>query len=313
MSRATLLTYGPFALVAVIALVIAALGFVSSPRLGDQAAVVVTPARDVPPPLAAASAPASPSSAGASPAAMLDALNELRAAVGAPAVRGDARVIAAAQRHAEYLAHSSALGHEETPGVEGFSGATVRDRLAAQGIEAATASEVVTSFSSAIEGVRALWVMPYHRLGLMHPHLAVAGWGFASREGRPVTVGVLLFDFAAAAPDTVRVPASGQRVAPSWDGEESPDALPAGAPRPVGYPVMVVYAKAKTIELRGARLTDRDGREVPHHVVAQLYERDYAVIIPVAPLARGSRYHVRFELRVDGSDVVEEWEFETEG
>ena len=46
--------------------------------------------------------------------------------------------------------------------------------------------------------------------------------------------------------------------------------------------------------------------------VPQIYERDYAAIVPAAPLATGTRYRVRFELSVAGTELVDEWEFETE-
>jgi hypothetical protein len=238
--------------------------------------------------------------------------NALRLGVGAPAVRGDDRVTAAAQRHAEYLARNNMLGHEESPSDAGFSGVSVRDRLAAQGYADATASEVASSFGSGADGVRSLWLLPYHRLGLMHPHAIVAGWGHAEVGGRSTTVGVLVYDFGSSAPDLVRSPAVDQRVAPSWAGEESPDVLPAGAARPVGYPVMVIYARAQPVELRSARLTDASGREIAHHVVPQIYERDYVAIVPALPLAAGTRYRVRLELRVAGADVIEEWQFATE-
>ena len=243
---------------------------------------------------------------------MLHTHNELRAAIGAPAVRGDDRVTAAAQHHAEYLARAGAIGHDETPGQPGFTGASVGDRLAAQGYTDATASEVAASSDSGTEDVRFLWDLPYHRLGLMHPHAVVAGWGHAEIGGHTATVGVIVFDFAAAAPDRVRSPAAGQRVAPSWAGDETPDALPAGTVRPVGYPVMVVYGRAAPVDLKIAKLTDASGRDVALSIVPQIYERDYVAVIPTAPLAAGTRYRVRLELSVSGNDVVEEWEFETE-
>jgi hypothetical protein len=243
---------------------------------------------------------------------MLRVHNTLRAAIGAPAVRGDDRVVAAAQHHAEYLARAGAIGHDETPGDPGFTGATVRDRLAAQGYTDATASEVAASSDSGTEDVRFLWDLPYHRLGLMHPHTVVAGWGHAEIGGHTATVGVVVFDFAGTAPDRVRSPASGQRVAGSWAGQESPDALPAGASRPVGYPLMVVYSGARPVDLRVARLTDSGGHDVGVSVAPQIYERDYVAIVPVAPLAAGARYHVRLDLTVSGTDTVEEWDFETE-
>lgn len=244
---------------------------------------------------------------------MLRVHNELRAAIGAPAVRADDRVTAAAQRHAEYLARNNTIGHDETAGADGFTGATTRDRLAAQGYSDATASEVATSFGSAVDGVRSLWLLPYHRLGLMHPQAVVAGWGHAEVGGRSTTVGVIVYDFGAAiVRDVVRAPAAGQRVQPAWDGDESPDVLPAGAARPVGYPVMLVASAAKTVDLRSARITDASGRDITFHVVPQIYERDYVAIVPAQPLPASARYRVRLELTVAGADRVEEWEFLTE-
>jgi hypothetical protein len=243
---------------------------------------------------------------------MLRAHNALRAAVGAPAVRADERVTAAAQKHAEYLARNDALGHDETPGNPGFSGVFVRDRLVAQGYTDATASEVATSFSNGTDGVRSLWVLPYHRLGLMHPHAIVAGWGHAEMSGRTITVGVIVYDFSAPAPERVRAPAPAQRVATTYSGEEVPDVLPPGATKPVGYPIMVVYGGARAVDVRSARLTEVGGPDFAYHVVPQLYERDYVAIIPAAPLTPGARYHVRLELTVAGADVVEEWDFEAE-
>lgn len=260
----------------------------------------------------ATAAPPTASPAGSSDAtAMLRAHNELRSAIGAPVVRSDDRVAAAAQRHAEYLVRNSAGGHEETAGQPGFTGASVRDRLLAQGYDARTASEVATSVGPGTAGVRSLWVLPYHRLGLMHPHAIVAGWGYAESGDRRATVGVMVYDFGSAAPDLLRSPAAGQIVAGTWDGQEFPDVLPAGAARPVGYPMMLIAGGARPVELRGARITGPGG-EVPHHVVPVIYERDYVAIVPARPLDPGAGYRVRLELTIAGVDVVEEWAFETE-
>ena len=324
MGRGTLFWVAPFALVVALAASVALAGFIVSPRIAESPGTPVSKssptavAPSATPGTTASSSPA-PSAAGSTSGTksnaasdMLRVHNALRAAIGAPTVRSDDRVTAAAQHHAEYLAQAGAIGHDETAGQPGFTGASVRDRLAAQGYADATASEVAASSDSGTEDVAYLWDLPYHRLGLMHPHTAVAGWGHAEIGGHTATVGVLVFDFAAAAPDRVRSPAEGQRVPRSWAGDETPDALPAGAARPAGYPVMVVYSGAKSVDLRSARLTDESGREVPTFTVPQIYERDYAAVVPTAPLAAGARYRVRFDLSVAGADVIDEWEFETE-
>ena len=252
-SRGTILTGLPFGLVLVLAAGLGIAAFFATPaRRPDNAAPtpIGTAAVASAAPTSAAPTSAAPTSAAPSPqstsspvasatasdaAEMLRVHNELRLAVGASAVRGDDRVTAAAQRHAEYLARNNVLGHEESPGDPGFTGISVRDRLVAQGYPDTNASEVATSFGNGVDGVRSLWVLPYHRLGLMHPHAIVAGWGHAEVGGRSTTVGVILYDFGSAAPDLIRSPAAGQQVARSWDGEEFPDVLPAGAARPVGY------------------------------------------------------------------------------
>lgn len=319
-SRGTILTALPFALVFVLAagLGIAAL-FATPSRSSESAAPTPTGTAAVASatPTSAAPSPQSTTSPVLSAAAndaveMLRVHNELRLAVGAPVVRGDDRVTAAAQRHAEYLARNNVLGHEESQGDPGFTGISVRDRLVAQGYPDTNASEVATSFGNGVDGVRSLWVLPYHRLGLMHPHAIVAGWGHAEVGGRSTTVGVILYDFGAAAPDLIRSPAAGQQVAGSWDGEEFPDVLPAGAARPVGYPVLVVFSKAQATELRSARLTDPSGREIATYAVPQIYEQDYVAIVPAVPLAAGTRYHVRLEIHRGDTDQIEEWDFETQ-
>jgi uncharacterized protein YkwD len=322
MSRTpTALTLLPFGLVVALALTISIAGFfwrppqVSTSPVPQRAAIAsATPAASPSvTPTATAIPSAEPTSRPGtwhSAEELLRVHNGLRLAVGAPALRGDDRVTMAAQRHAEYLARNNTIGHDESAGTDGFTGASVRDRLAAQGYTGAVASEVATSFGSGVDGVRSLWVLPYHRLGMMHPHAVVAGWGHAQMGARSTTVGVIVYDFGSSAPDVVRSPAAGQRVAGSWHGEEFPDVLPAGAARPVGYPIMLVASAAKQVELTSARLTDASGREVSHHVVPQIYERDYVAIVPAQPLASGARYRVRLELRIAGTSVVEEWEFE---
>src|SRR3981081_3136817 len=106
-------------------------------------------------------------------------------------------------------------------------------------------------------------------------------------------------------------PAAGQRAPRSWAGEESPDALPAGASRPVGYPLMVIYSGGRAVDLRVAELTDASGRDVRVSVVPQIYECHLAGIVPFAPLSAGMKYQARLALTVAGTDTVDAWEFET--
>src|SRR5688500_17113320 len=78
----------------------------------------------------------------ASPADMLALTNQLRSAIGAPAVPSDPRLQQAAQNHANYNSANNILGHYETAGRPYYTGYSPRDRLIAQGWTTSFVSEV---------------------------------------------------------------------------------------------------------------------------------------------------------------------------
>ncbi len=242
-------------------------------------------------------------------ATMLRYLNDLRGSVGAPPAREDSRVDVAAQAHANYLTLNGIIGHYETAGAWGYTGYAPRDRLAAQGYYATFVSEVAASYPGWQNSMTELWAAPYHRLGMMHPHNIVAGWGHSSGEA---TVGDFVYDFGPSAP-VVRSPAPGQSGVPtSWNGNESPNPLPAGAARPVGYPIMLIEPNARTTALRGAWLARAsDGAGVALYLGTQQFEYDYAFVVPQRPLAPATTYRVHFDLSVAGQASAEEWTFTT--
>lgn len=239
--------------------------------------------------------------------------NSLREAIGAPALPGDPRVVLAAQRHADYSSLNGVGGHHEDPGLPGFSGATARQRLAAAGWSTPFVSEVAATYRGAATALTELWHAPYHRLGMMHPSTIATGWGHSDLNGRSSTVGNLVYEFSHRPVDFVRSPADRQVVPPSWSGVESPSPLPAGVRGPVGYPIMLVYSGAQSVQMRAAEIIAPDGSRVPFHYVPQLWQADYQVIIPQQSLAAGTTYHVRFDITVNGRYVTNEWDFTTAG
>lgn len=245
-------------------------------------------------------------------AQMTARLNAYRLAVGAPAIAEDARVASAAGSHALYNATNNILGHSETPGLPGFTGTDARSRLAAAGYRAQFVSEVAASYSTWSTNVDELWHAPYHRLGMMHPHSTVTGWGHADVNGRTSTVGNFVYNFSSVAPNYVRSPGTNQTGIPtSWNGAESPSPLPAGTVCPCGYPIMVVYRNAQTVDMRAAEVVAPDGSRQPLFYAPRLWENDYQIIIPQRPLAANTKYHVRLDLNVNGQMVTNEWDFST--
>src|SRR5438552_4814464 len=256
-------------------------------------------------------APPSPAAAATSND-MLYLTNQLRYATGAPTLTADPRVVAAAQNHANYSSANGQGGHFETAGLPYYTGYSARDRVAAMGWSTTFVSEVATGGSDPLAGVRQLWDAPYHRLGLMHPSASTLGWGHSDIGGRGTTVGDIAYDFGLRPVDFVRSPAHNQTNIPtSWSGNESPNPLPAGATRPVGYPIMVVYSGGQSVVMRGAEVVAPDGTRLPIYYAPQQFEYDYQVIIPQRPLATNTTYHVRFDITVAGTWLTNEWDFST--
>ena len=243
---------------------------------------------------------------------MMYLTNQLRYAIGAPTLTPDARVVAAAQNHANYSSANGQGGHFETAGLPYYTGYSARDRVAAMGWSTTFVSEVATGGSDPLAGVRQLWDAPYHRLGLMHPSASTMGWGFSTIGGRGSVVGDIAYNFGLRPVEFVRSPAHNQTNIPtSWSGNESPNPLPAGASRPVGYPIMVVYSGGQTVEMRGAEVVAPGGVRLPIYYAPQQFEYDYQVIIPQRPLAPNTTYHVRFDITVAGTWLTNEWDFST--
>lgn len=243
---------------------------------------------------------------------MMAFANQMRSAIGAPLLTADSRVVAAAQNHANYNSANNTSGHYETAGRPYYTGYAPRDRVAAMGWSTSFVSEVATGGSNALSGVRQLWDAPYHRLGMMHPSASSMGWGHSTLGGRGTTVGNITYNFGIRSVEFVRSPAHGQTNIPTtWSGNESPSPLPAGAPKPVGYPIMFVYSGGQTVVLRGAQLIAPGGAQVPIYIAPQQFEYDYHVIIPQRPLATNTTYHVRFDITVAGRWLTNEWDFST--
>jgi hypothetical protein len=256
-------------------------------------------------------APPSPAAAATSDD-MLYLTNQMRYAIGAPTLTADPRVAAAAQNHANYNAANNILGHFETAGLAYYTGYSARDRVAAMGWSTSFVSEVATGGSDPLAGVRQLWDAPYHRLGLMHPSASTLGWGHSDIGGHSSTVGDIAYNFGLRPVDFLRSPAHGQTNIPtSWSGNESPNPLPAGASRPVGYPIMVVYSGGQSVVMRGAEVVAPGGVRLPIYYAPQQFEYDYQVVIPQRPLAANTTYHVRFDITVAGTWLTNEWDFST--
>lgn len=254
-------------------------------------------------------------------------INYRRTQVGMPTLARNAIIDVAALGHSEYQRTNNTVTHVQTPGKQGFTGATLLDRLTAAGYTFANANhaygEVISATSSTNGAYLAeeLITAIYHRFVIFEPVFKEIGTGAAT-----TAAGYSYFtaDFTAnngygpgvPAGSVVVWPFSGQtQVTPNFFSDyESPDPVP--NVNEVGYPISVhaninavLTVQSFTVRQKGAsadlnvRLLTRDvDPETP---------RSAAAIVPLARLASGTSYDVSFTGTVDGTPVSRTWTFTT--
>lgn len=151
----------------------------------------------------------------------LQAVNAIRKEMKLPPYTQDEHLSKAAMAHAAFTDRYN-MHHEEKPGLDGFTGVKVRDRIRAAGYPSHPdiASEVI-SYRLEMKGVtmcvRRLLDAPYHRSFWMHPGSMSIGAGV---YGQTITI-----DYAGSPEEgTVVYPYDGQTDVPVlWTQRENPN------------------------------------------------------------------------------------------
>lgn len=248
---------------------------------------------------------------------------EIRAAVGLSMPTEDSAISAAAQAHADYYAahvqsyNSTGLNaHAENPEwAEGFTGESVGDRLAYQGVSSAGWSEVM-AFSGSPAGAMAGWMATlYHRVPLVHPNTVAWGFGIASEGANCEVLDSLFGGSPDTGPSLWPVPGAAG-VSISWNGAESPKPpLPATESYPSGPVVTATFASGTSLSLTHATLTGPAGAEVPAQVQGphnDQYLGETWALYAYDPLEPGAVYTVTFDGVVAGQPSTLSWSFTTE-
>jgi pSer/pThr/pTyr-binding forkhead associated (FHA) protein len=270
-------------------------------------------------PLAAASPqpPASPpasSLSASSPMTWLERINFFRAGAGLDPIRDNAQLSAAAAAHSNYLLVNfaedirsakpmSGSAYEESAGKPGYTESGAREAPNLQ-------LEWGCSTYDAAEQIDHWIAGPFHRLAMLDPYLAEAGYGEASGEG--CWVAALRLPPPAEEvkryPRAIVFPPDGAASALDWPGLEAPDPLAScpGYERPAGLPITLQLGRLVSTNPSAHSLTE-DGKPIEHCVFdapsylnadpkAQEYGRwnlrnaSAVVIVPRAPLRPGSHY-----------------------
>jgi uncharacterized protein YkwD len=150
------------------------------------AVLMVACASPVAPDLVAAGAP--PASAAATAASVLDLTNAERSRAGVSPLRSSARLVQAAQLHADQLAAAGRLDHV----LSGAQYATPADRLAAAGYAWQAYAENIALGQPSAADVVASWMRSSgHRSNILSAAYTELGVGYSlGRDGRPYYVQV---------------------------------------------------------------------------------------------------------------------------
>jgi uncharacterized protein YkwD len=255
----------------------------------------------------------------------IDRVNHYRTLAGVPLLHVNQDIIIAAQNHADYYLLNYAdpaaweYGvHGEVEDKPGFTGQWPRDRMEAADYPYFGSAEVMHFLGDPVASVDDWFSSVYHRVILLEPILTCGGYG----KGKNNQTAVDVLDLgiggneeslsSTTIPYPLAYPADRQEDVPvAWNGNESPDPLPPGATRPVGYPFTLQGVMGNLV-VDWAEMRDSQGQVVAVHPDPSLcHEFNCYAMIPVQPLSARTSYTVMAQGSVGGVAFELSWTFST--
>lgn len=252
-------------------------------------------------------------------------LNYRRAQVGLSTLTQSSVIDIAAQGHSDYQRINNIISHEQTPGRQGFTGATLADRLAAANyvlVRPAAYGEVISAANSSNGQYMAeeLITAIYHRFVIFEPVFREIGTGAATAtNGRSyftANFGATNGYGTGLARNQVAVwPFNTQTGVPRnfFSDTESPDPVPDR--NEVGYPISVHANINVPVTVQTFTVRPRGGADLTTRLLSNANDTHTGIssasIVPLAPLAANTTYDVSFSGTVDGTAVSRSWSFTT--
>lgn len=252
--------------------------------------------------------------------------NFRRQQVGIQRLARNAVVDQAALGHSEYQRLNDTITHEQEQGRPGFTGVELFDRLTSAGYDFTESGgyaygEVISSTgsTSGVEAAEDLIAAIYHRFVIFEPMFKEVGGGAATVAGGNTyfttnfTVNGLSNGLGNG--QVVVYPYSGQRnVARNFFSDnEAPDPVPDR--NEVGYPISVHADILGNVVVQEFEVRPQGGSNLQRRLLSNASDSQTptsaAAIVPLAPLAAGTTYEVRFSGTVDGTPVSRSWSFTT--
>ncbi len=232
-------------------------------------------------------------------------INNMRAQVGLAALSSQSGVAQAAANHSLWEQDNNTVGHVETAGQTGYTGATPSDRVNLY-YSTNSVGEVTAGFSgpfaSSTEAIEALFDAPFHRAVMLFDAVhAGAGVANATSSTQLSTLTVDLADYKQVVGDAQLVawPYSGMSgVNTGWYANESPNPVASynnGSLENtvVGYPVTLSGGDNAAFSNVSFTITDASGANVPCIETDSSNNSDAtreAMCVPIARLAKGTTY-----------------------
>ncbi|MYM98076.1 CAP domain-containing protein [Duganella vulcania] len=255
-------------------------------------------------------------------------INYRRAQLGLSTLARNARIDAAAQGHSDYQRLNNTVTHDQTPGLPGFTGVTLLDRLTNAGYAATrpyAIGEVISAtgnpsgFYQAEELITAI----YHRFVMFEPVFKEVGTGAATTSANYTyftadLTAVAGYGAGLGAGRIVNYPAANQTGVPTnfFSDSESPDPVP--NQNEVGYPISVhsdTIRDGVGITVQSFTVAPRGGAALSVRLLSHATDSNtgetVAAIIPLAPLKGGTVYDVSFSGLAAGVPVTRSWSFTT--
>lgn len=251
--------------------------------------------------------------------------NEIRQAAGLGLLRQNAQLDVAAQGHSDYLSLNDAYGHFQTPGLNGFTGASPYSRALVAGYPA---PDSVTEVQSTDTGnppgwshIDGLLSTPYHRMAMLNYRFDEMGVGHNGEFPANLTV-KMGRNPGQGAPDRLFViwPLDGATSVHRTGSPENPNPIPENNGSPYGYTVSIQTHEFKQLDVTSFTLEDASGNIVNtkllHHTTdtnlsSIYYARYFAALIGRSALNANTTYTARFSGAVDGAPVTHTWSFTT--
>jgi uncharacterized protein YkwD len=253
-------------------------------------------------------------------------INYRRAQAGMATLTQNAIIDVAALGHSEYQRVNNVVTHDQTPGKQGFTGATLLERLTNAGYTFANANHAYGEVISATSNQNGAYMAEelitaiYHRFVIFEPVFKEIGTGAASTSS-----GYRYFtaDFTAnngfgpgiAAGSVAVWPYNGQTQVTGnfFSDYEAPDPVP--GVNEVGYPISVHANITAVLKVQDFSVRPRGGaplevRQLTHDVDPET-PQSAAAIVPLARLAAGTTYDVSFSGTANGVPVNRTWSFTT--